>query len=466
MASTDRRPDAAGGTPLLTGGAAWWALTPLLLGSFVGTLSNAVVNVPMKEILAGLRVPLSHGALVVISFNVTFATLMPVTGWAGDRFGRRRVFCLALITLATGAAGASFAPNLGVLVAWRVVEGAGTAAVLPSVMALTSQLFGHGRRGRALGLWSAANGLGQAVAPLLGGALSTWVSWRAIFWPTIPLAALAVVAALRYVPRQPPVRTAIEWRGATSLTVGAALLLSAAALVPVVGVGSWVVEVTAGVGLVGLVLFARASRRAPQPFMSPALLREPSYVRSSLAVMAQMFCFATILLAVPLYLSGVGGISSVRIGLLLFTLPATMTVLAPISGIFTERFGPRHMIRVGMAVIGVAVVLLAMLLGSPEHGQARLVAILVVAGCGVALVQTPAATGATRSAAGQAGSGVGLFNLLRFAGSALGACWVSVVLSSGGSYLTLFGGCTVVVTAGFLGTWAGPRTVRAPAPVR
>lgn len=448
---------------ILEGSSAWKALMPLLVGSFVGTLSNNIVNVPLKQILAGLHVPLSLGALVVISFNVTFATLMPLTGWAGDRFGRRRVFCAALVTLGAGAAGAAVAPDLATLVVFRIVEGAGTAAILPNVMAITSQLFGYQRRGRALGLWSAANGLGQALSPLLGGALGSWISWRAIFWPTVPLTLVALGAALRFVPREAGSNEPIEWRGALSLTVGATLLLSAAALVPIAAIGPVPVIAAGTAGLVLIAVCAKVSLTVERPFLVPSLLREPSFLRSSLAVVAQMFCFASILLAVPLNLTEGRRGSAVGAGLVVFAMPAAMTAFAPVSGLMTEKAGPRRTIRVGMVVLGAAVALLAALLHSPSHGSLRLVGVLILAGLGVALVQTPAATGATRSVVGQAGAGIGLFNLFRFAGSALGACWVSLSLSSAGSYMLLFSGCAVAVLLGLAATWAGSTPAAGPA---
>lgn len=445
--------------------AAWLVQSPLLLGSFIGTLSNNIVNVPLKQILGGLHVPLSLGFLVVVSFNVTFAALMPVTGWAGDHFGRRRVFCAALATLAVGSAGAALAPDLALLVVFRVIQGAGTAAILPNVMTLTTQIYGPERRGRGLGLWSAANGLGQASAPLLSGTLAGWLSWRAVFWPTVPLAALALVAALRLVPRTPPGHSAIEWRGATSITLAAGLLLSAAAMVPVGGSALVVAAPIAVAGLVAAWAYLRASHRFDPPFLPPSLLSEPSFLRSSVAVIAQMFCFASIMLAVPLNLAADSRISPVAVGLYLFALPATMTVLAPLSGLAIDAFGPRRTIRLGLVILTAALAGLGGLLSHPAHASAALVGLLVLAGCGVALVQTPAATGATRSSAGRLGAGIGLFNLLRFAGSALGGCWVAVVLSSGNLYGLLFAGSVVVALVGLAATWAGttPATASAEA---
>lgn len=148
-----------------------WGLLPLLTATVTTTMANTVVNVPMTSILADLDAPLSRGVLVATAFPVTLAALMPVSGWLGDRFGHRRVLCWAMTGVLAGSAGAALAPSLPVLVAFRMLQGLAAAPVLPVVMVLVVQVLGEGRRGRALSLWAAANGAGQALGPTTGGLL-------------------------------------------------------------------------------------------------------------------------------------------------------------------------------------------------------------------------------------------------------------------------------------------------------
>lgn len=449
-------PDSSSSTAAqLTDGAAWRALAPLLLGTFIGTLNNNIVNVPMKRILADLHVPLARGSLVVIAFNATFAVLMPLTGWYADRIGQRRLFIIALVVLTAGSVGAALAPSLPVLVIFRVIQATATAAILPSVMAMIGAIFGPVRRGRALGLWAGVNGLGQAVGPPLGGLLAAWLSWRAIFWPAVPLAVMGVAATVRYVPPDRGRAVPFEWKGAVSLTAGAGLLLIAAAAGPITGWLSPEVLAMTSSGLVGLALCRRFIRTAEHPFLAPALFREPSYLRSCVAVAAQMFCLGAMLLAVPLYLTQPGGDSTTKAGVIVFALPAAMTLLAPLAGLLTESLGPRSAIRIGISVLAVAQAGLAWHLAVPRVPAIGLVLILGLAGAGVAFVQAPAATGATRSPVGRHGAALGVFNLVRFAGSALGAIWVTVMLSHGRTYPLLFAVCAGVACMGLLGTWAG-----------
>src|SRR5690349_10272247 len=165
MTDTDNRTPGAGttgdGTPL--------GLAALLSGTLLGTLSNNIVNVPLPAMLADFDAPLSSGVFVVVGFLLTFTATMPLVGWIGDRFGRRRVYLLALVGTAVCAIGAATAPTLPVLIAWRCVGGVVAAAFGPAVMGLLTWMFSGERRARAVGLWASVNGIGQAVGPSMGG---------------------------------------------------------------------------------------------------------------------------------------------------------------------------------------------------------------------------------------------------------------------------------------------------------
>jgi len=143
--------------------------TPLVVGTFASTIANTLVNVPLATIVADLDAPIAGGALVVVAFNVLCALMLPIGGWLGDRFGRRRLFLVSMAVVAFGAAGAALSPNLAVLVAFRAVQGVGGALVLPTVLALLTSAAGPARRGRAVSWWAAANGAGQAAGPTVGG---------------------------------------------------------------------------------------------------------------------------------------------------------------------------------------------------------------------------------------------------------------------------------------------------------
>lgn len=448
MTDTDTRPESSGatgdGTPL--------GLAALLAGTLVGTLSNNIVNVPLPAMLADFDAPLSSGVFVVVGFLLTFTATMPVVGWIGDRFGRRRVYCIALIGTAICAVGAATAPTLPVLIGWRCLGGVMAAAFGPAVMGLLTWLFAGERRGRAVGLWASVNGIGQAVGPTTGGFIADAFGWRWVFIPLVPVAVAGLIGTLRHVPVSPGIRMRFDLVGATGLTVGSGLLILGVALVPQPGLTPYVLAML-GAAVVVLALFVWHCLRAPAPFVQVRLVLEARFARSSLAAFAMMFSLGAILLAVPLYLSDDNRSATVA-GLVLLVVPASMVVLGPIVGRYLDRIGPRRVLRTGLVLLAAGQLGLV-LATRAEVPLGLLAAVLVLAGIGIAGVQTPAATGATRSPAGAQGTGLGLYNLIRFSGSAMGAAWVAIAVNISG-YPLVFAVAAVVVMLGFLGSFFGP----------
>lgn len=437
------------------------ALAALLVGTFVGTVSNNIVNVPLTAILDDFEAPLSSGIFVVVAFLLTFAAAMPLAGWIGDRFGRRRVYCAALIGTAICSLGAALAPSLPVLVMWRSFGGVAAAAFAPAVMGLIAWLFGPARRARAVGAWAAVNGIGQAMGPSLGGVVSDLMGWRWVFVPLIPAALIGYFATMKFIPRYPAKKMQLDWVGAITLTSGAGSIVLGISLASQGSRSAWLsgILVVAGIALVSV--FVAWCLRAKDPFVPIDLVLESRFLRSALAAFAQMFALGATLLALPLYLTS-GGSSTTSAGLVLFVLPLSMTVSAPVVGRYVDRLGGRMTMRCGLSILIVGLCVLATILQLDVRNMWSLSAVLIVVGVGVAMVQTPAAAGSTRSPAGAVGTGLGLFNLIRFGGSAVGAAWVGIAVNVADSpFALLFGITSAVVAVGFAATFVGEDPIAA-----
>ncbi|MGV9709972.1 MFS transporter [Gordonia sp. NPDC003424] len=454
-AAQGQAPGDDSGTPL--------ALAALLTGTFVGTVSNGVVNVPLSDILADYDAPLGSGIFVVVGFLLTFAAAMPLAGYVGDRFGRRRIYCAALVLTAICSLGAATAPTLEVLIVWRAIAGLAAAVFAPAVMGLIAWLFGPHRRAQAVGAWASVNGIGQAVGPSVGGLLADAAGWRWVFVPLAPIAIFGLFLTLRSVPRYPGKTMRLDIVGAATLTLGAASLILGVTLVGAESTPAWTTAGLLGGAVLLLAFSAWHCRRVPVPFIDVRAVVEPRFARSACAAFAQMFALGATLLAIPLY-AVTHGASTTVAGILLFSLPATMAVLAPLVGRITDRLGARPMLRSGLITLGIAQTLLVVVTAAALP-IGWLAVVLVVTGVGVAMVQTPAAAGSTRSTAGAQGTGLGLFNLLRFGGSALGAAWVSVALQHW-DYPALFGLTAIMVVIGLSASFAGtnPEAVEPPEP--
>ena len=430
------------------------AVLTLLTGTFLGTVTNNVVNVPLAQITRGYHASLASGVLVVSAFVLVLAMVMPLTGWISDRLGRRRILSASLLFLSAGLLGSALSPDLPVLVGTRALQGLACAAIAPAVMGALPGLFSTEERARAMSFWAAANGLGQAAGPPLGGLISGALGWRAIFLFLAPIALVASLGTARFVPEDGPRPVALHWPGASALTLGSALLMLAVTAAAQHWADWRLTSLAALLGCSAMIVFARVSRDAPSPLISPSLLIETRFLRSATAAFVQMAALAATLVAVPLYATRMLGLSAPLVGLLVFALPAAMVVAAVPVGRLADRRGPRQVMRAGLTAIVASQLGLAVLLGSAGAPRASLVVALLAVGVGVAAVQTPSAAGATRSPAGRSGAALGVFNMIRFAGSAVGAAWVAVLLSAQ-DYRVIFFGSAALVSAGLGLTFLG-----------
>jgi MFS family permease len=238
------------------------------------------------------------------------------------------------------------------------------------------------------------------------------------------------------------------------------MLLVATTAVSQPGTPIWLFGVVALSGLASLVGYGLVSRGRPTAMIPVRLIIESRFLRSSVAAFAQMFTLGTVLVALPLYFTGPLALSTSQAGLIFFTLPAIMAVAAPLVGRLAEWTSPRIVLRSGLGVIigGAAV---TGLIAADESGSTTtvlLVVMMVVLGAGMAMVQTPAAAGATRSPAGQYGAALGLFSMLRFSGSTAAAAWVALIYPHGW-FLVLFLGCSLVGLLGLVTSFFGPDPV-------
>jgi MFS family permease len=433
-------------------------LLTVLAATFLGTLINNIVNVPLRSITLDFHAHLSAGVLVVSAYVIMLATGMAFSGWVSDRIGRRRTLMGALALMAVAIVGAALAPSLPVLVGLRALQGLACAAIPPAVMGVLSHAFGPDQRARTMGAWAAANGVGQALGPPLGGFIASAWGWRGIFWLLAPITIAALAATARLLPDDRGQRVALHWPGALSLTLGAALLMTAATAVPQRAIPAWADVVLAAGGVICVAGFARVSLRAERPLIQPQLIIETRFLRSAVAAFAQMFALATVIVAVPLYVTGTLGRSTATTGALVFALPVTMVLGAPVVGAVSDRIGARPVLRAGLIALTFAVLALGFYSDRGGHSLAVLSVLLIAIGAGVALVQTPSATGATRSPAGRSGAVLGLFNMLRFGASAFGTAWVAIVYPHG-ALLVLFGGSAVLLAIGLIVSFAGPDPV-------
>ena len=344
------------------------ALTPsrALRGSIVAAGAagflislDTTVNIAFPAITAAFRLEVSQIQWVVISYVLTYASLLLATGRLSDVFGHRRVLLLGLALTALGVALCGLAPGFGWFLAARVVQGGGSALVLGSAPALVTIFAPEGSRSRALGGFQMGAALGIAIGPALGGALLEWTSWRSVYLIRIPIAAVVIALVVAVVPGRaapgtigPPLRGNAPLDLPGALSIGAGLTAGLLALSRVRDSG-WVSPLVI-VGLVGgialLALWVRIERRSSNPVVDLSLLRDASFaIANALSLVANGTMFAIWLLA-PYYLLNVRGLSTIRGGLVLGVAPMATAIASPFAGRLDGRISTGRLCTIGLVL--------------------------------------------------------------------------------------------------------------------
>ena len=407
------------------------------LGTMLMPLNSTMVAVALPDVVADLEVSLASTAWLVSGYLIAQASLHPLAGKLGDRFGRRPLIVGGLGGFAAASLGAALAPGLGVLVAFRVLQAVSGAMVFPNALALLRELLPERRRGQAFGLLGSAIGLAAAGGPPLGGLLVAAGGWRAIFLVNLPWIAAAVWLALRTVPARlaGTERPRFDAAGGVGLT----LLLGAGAWLLHPGdVPGWTLAATAVLVVLLGVAFVRYELGHEDPVLQPRFLRVRPFAAATASVGLSNLALYGTLLAIPVLLAGRPGWSSAEVGLALATMSGPMLALSPVGGWVSDHAGRRVAAVVGLAVLAGG--LLPLAVGGEQVATGVLLASLAVAGAGLGLSNAAVqAAGVEALDPRDAGVAAGIFSTGRYVGGIAAASLVAALVSGGrGAYGLLF----------------------------
>lgn len=405
----------------------WWPLVAVCLGAFILLVDVTIVNVALPRMADDLDASFSSLQWVVDAYALSLAALLLAAGSAADLFGHRRLYVLGLTAFALASLACGLAPNAGVLVAARAVQGAGGAAMFATSAALLGATY-HGRdRGTAFGIWGAVNGAAAAAGPVLGGLLTEHIGWQAIFLVNLPIAAVAVWLTLRVIGADRTAATGHRGRldavGAVTFTLAAAAITYALIRSAEDGWTSATVLASFAVAVAALLAFVlaetRLARRGGLPLLDLGLLRRPSFAGlMGGALLFQGGAFGCLVL-VSLWLQSVLGLGPVAGGVALMPMAALSFLVAAVAGRHVQRIAPRLPIGAGMLLVAAGMYLLYDGM-SPGAGRSSLVAGLAVAGAGVGLATPVLVSAATGSVPPQRmGMAAGAVNTFRQLGMTL-----------------------------------------------
>jgi EmrB/QacA subfamily drug resistance transporter len=336
-------------------------LVATILGSSLTFIDGTVVNVALPALQADLQATITDVQWVIEAYALFLGALILVGGSLGDQFGRKRVFLFGVIVFTAASVACGFAGSPGMLIAGRALQGIGAAFLVPGSLAIISATFDAAERGRAIGTWSGFSAITTAIGPVTGGWLVEHVSWRAVFFLNVPLAAAVVLLSLWFMDesRDPSRTQDIDWAGATLAVLGLGGTVFGLLEWPPLGAGHPLVAGSLAVGVGSLVLLVIVERRAASPMLPLALFRSRPFSFSNLLTLLLYGALGVAFFLAPLDLIQVQHSPATAAGAALLPFPVIMFALSRWSGGLIARVGSRLPLTIGPAISAVGLVLYA-----------------------------------------------------------------------------------------------------------
>lgn len=399
---------------------------------FLTFLDNTIVAGALAAIQSSLHPGVVSLQWIVDGYALVFAVLMLAGGTLGDLVGRKRVMLGGIATFAAGSVVAALAPSTGVLVAGRVVMGAGAAACEPGTLSVIRQLFPDRRdRARALGAWAATSGLALAMGPMIAGIIVGLSSWREVFWFNLAFGVVVFFLALAFVPESSdPVGRRFDVTGIlfTGLAIGAgtgAVIAGESA-----GYGAWWVDLLFTVAVSSAVALVWSEKRRADPLLDRSIVQRSSFAVANVVGFAVFFAVFAIFFFVALYLQLVANASPYVTAADFTPMAVAMILASALTGLWVARQGPRVPMSVGCALAAAGVLATEILLG-PHAGIARIGVPLAVAGAGFGITLVPVTSAALGSvAAARSGTAASATNASRELGAVVGVAVLGSIVNS------------------------------------
>jgi len=428
-------------------------LVACILGSTVVFVDASVVNVALPAIEHDLGGGLALQQWVVDAYLLTLGSLLLVGGSLSDLFGARRLFLIGLVTFGLASLACALAPDGGVLIAARAIQGVTGAILTPAGLAVITATFAGEERGAAIGTWTAWTGIAFVIGPLVGGWLVTHASWRWVFLINLPFVAVTLALVAYAVPRRAATgkHVRVDVIGAVLCALGLAGPVFALIEAPSRGFSDPLILVSLIGGVVLLLAFVLWERRTPAPMLPLRLFRLRNFSFTNVETLLVYAGLSTLTFFLVLYLQQIAGYSALQAGLALAPISVVMFFLSPRVGRLSMRYGPRYFMGVGPLIAAAAVAAIARVGEHLSFWRELLLPLLVFA-FGLSLTVAPL-TSTVLSEAGERDAGVasGVNNAIARVAGLLGIAVVGAAIAGSSGQLDLHGfRLSMIITAALI----------------
>jgi EmrB/QacA subfamily drug resistance transporter len=402
----------------------------VVLGAIMSILDTTVVNVAINTLSRDFNTDLATIQWIVTGYTLALATVIPITGWAADRFGTKRLYMLSIGLFVAGSALSGAAWSAESLIAFRVLQGLGGGMLMPAGMTILTRAAGPQRVGRVMAIIGVPMMLGPILGPILGGWLVDDFSWRWIFFINLPIGAAAFIASLRILPKDSPQSTErFDVLGLALLSPGLALMIYGLAKSASSG-GFGATEVWAP-GLIGAALivgFVFHALRTKDALIDLSLFKNRTFAVASGTLVLMIISVFGAMLLLPLYLQAVRGETAFDSGLLLAPQGIGAMIAMPIAGTLTDKTGVGKIVIPGLLLLIGSTIGLTTLTGDTSYWT--LSAILFVMGVGMGFAMMPLMSGAMQTLRhAQVARASTTLNIIQQVGASIGTAVMSVILT-------------------------------------
>ncbi len=404
------------------------------LAAFMAGLDNLVVVTALPTMRVKLGGSLSDLEWTVNAYTLSFAVLMILGAAIGDRFGRRKIFVAGLLLFTAASAGAAVASGVGELIAFRAIQGAGAAIIMPLTLTLLTHAVPAEKRGAALGIYGAINGLSIAAGPLVGGLVVEHLSWQWIFWINVPVGLLLAPAAFRGLAESRGPNSRLDLMGTVLVSLGMFGIVYALISANGHGWGSTRVLLPLVAGLLIVALFVMWERRTAQPMLPMTMFRNRAFSAINLGGLLMSVGMFGITFLITQFMQTIQGLSPTEAGVRMLAWTAIPMVLAPIAGMVSDRIGGRPVVVLGLVFMAIGFGYWALVM---EPNTSYLVQLpgYLLGGAGVSCFYAPLMNLLMGSVnPGEQGVASGTSAATREIGAALGIALLAYVFATNGGY--------------------------------